>query len=1037
MARDKNISGLDAMKQATNKTAASSGDANTVEPHLNDLQESFSKGHLFDAKAALSAAKDEQKELIKGAKELDHISLTSQRVKLEGLQKQEILERKHIFSIKNSLSIEENLTKINVKRIENLKTELTTREKTLKANLKAQQYETNSLSNMQRGIALRQQENREFQRGARTAHDHIRVIENHKKQSFAHALGRTSLNPAAALRMFGQQKIQAGMATEGGISMGGVAGGAAALGTGIVVGMIVSKLVDVFKRSITQAIDIGDISKTARATGTSSASFRSTLNQSLSGYGVSIEEKVALAKQLRPLYGKEQQGGQFAEALRSGVMFDRAFGSELGTGNQLVGSLARYTSTGQNPNDINKVLGVVADSLGRGRLIGLQEEMLQGIMQLVDLTKSSSVGGADPRQFADMIADISGLEGNKNLRGAQAAQFISQMSQGMANPQTNFAQITTQMGLQSALAKLHKEGKISRMPSPSELLLMQKAGVAAEFEGQNVGMAGMTEAMKANLSLTGDKSLSALALSTGYGVNPQQAAFLQKHLDLLGTEKGENFRQQFGLETPTSVGGMVFRSHLAEQYKNAGSPAELTSERKTDILNKALDSYSTTLDTSKQKELANLRSTTTGMSMEQRLQKYQEFAQSVQTGGPEDAIRNTLVGIDEKIQQLVEYVIPAVVAIAARFAGGKSYEQLKKEHEQEKVEKAAGEKFQTELSKMTPEEARKAADAQAAVGQKNQDEYTKAQVKTSLKKLALLSNPITAPLALAVKDPERKWTAPPDLSGKASVSQMPVTTSNIDLGIKTAPFTGGSVVPPTTPSNLNVSNVDLGGVDNQRTLPESVRTDNANVRQQLSSLKGYTKEQNQALIASEAKKQGIDERLALAVAQHESNFKADAAGVDPRSGKIAGIGLMQVTRSTGKDLGVNVYDREDNVRGGVSYLKQLIKRYGSEEEALKHYYGKTLADGKTPDEAANEAYAKSILKDKEKYTPEEAKSTANEKREVAATSKTDVNLRHSITLANQDSVGTVTDTQRRDYNYAIPQSGGMPVNTSESYRIKR
>lgn len=67
---------------------------------------------------------------------------------------------------------------------------------------------------------------------------------------------------------------------------------------------------------------------------------------------------------------------------------------------------------------------------------------------------------------------------------------------------------------------------------------------------------------------------------------------------------------------------------------------------------------------------------------------------------------------------------------------------------------------------------------------------------------------------------------------------------------------------------------------------------------------------------------GIDPRLALAIVASESNFQPDA-----RSDKDA-RGLMQLISSTATRFNVrNRFDIEDNLQGGLSYLRWLLAYY--------------------------------------------------------------------------------------------------------------
>jgi hypothetical protein len=81
------------------------------------------------------------------------------------------------------------------------------------------------------------------------------------------------------------------------------------------------------------------------------------------------------------------------------------------------------------------------------------------------------------------------------------------------------------------------------------------------------------------------------------------------------------------------------------------------------------------------------------------------------------------------------------------------------------------------------------------------------------------------------------------------------------------------------------------------------------------------------LIESEAKRQGVDVELALAISDQETrlgtHMKADKA-----TDKGA-RGVMQLTPDTARRFAVNdVCDPADNVRGGVAYLKQLSEEFG-------------------------------------------------------------------------------------------------------------
>lgn len=98
----------------------------------------------------------------------------------------------------------------------------------------------------------------------------------------------------------------------------------------------------------------------------------------------------------------------------------------------------------------------------------------------------------------------------------------------------------------------------------------------------------------------------------------------------------------------------------------------------------------------------------------------------------------------------------------------------------------------------------------------------------------------------------------------------------------------------------------------------------------------YTTEQIRALIADEARRQGVDPRLALAVAMQESYLNPNAVGDRGKS-----KGLFQLQPAAAIDAGIDPQRRGEvdlNIRGGVTYLKQKLAQSGDQvEQALSRY----------------------------------------------------------------------------------------------------
>jgi len=99
------------------------------------------------------------------------------------------------------------------------------------------------------------------------------------------------------------------------------------------------------------------------------------------------------------------------------------------------------------------------------------------------------------------------------------------------------------------------------------------------------------------------------------------------------------------------------------------------------------------------------------------------------------------------------------------------------------------------------------------------------------------------------------------------------------------------------------------------------------------------------MIVFEAQQNGLKPSLALAVAKIESDFQARALS------SAGARGVMQIMPTTAwgeYQVGANrLWDARTNIRLGIDFLANLIKRYnGRWDLALSHYNGGTIKNGR-------------------------------------------------------------------------------------------
>ncbi|MEM7048882.1 MAG: lytic transglycosylase domain-containing protein [Acidobacteriota bacterium] len=113
------------------------------------------------------------------------------------------------------------------------------------------------------------------------------------------------------------------------------------------------------------------------------------------------------------------------------------------------------------------------------------------------------------------------------------------------------------------------------------------------------------------------------------------------------------------------------------------------------------------------------------------------------------------------------------------------------------------------------------------------------------------------------------------------------------------------------------------------------------------------------LVRRHSVRYGLDPALVDAVIRVESSY-------DPRARSHKGaMGLMQLMPATARELAVeNAYDPEQNVRGGVTYLRRMLDHFGSLDLALAAYNAGPTAVTRhsgIPPYAETERYVEKVL----------------------------------------------------------------------------
>jgi hypothetical protein len=149
-------------------------------------------------------------------------------------------------------------------------------------------------------------------------------------------------------------------------------------------------------------------------------------------------------------------------------------------------------------------------------------------------------------------------------------------------------------------------------------------------------------------------------------------------------------------------------------------------------------------------------------------------------------------------------------------------------------------------------------------------------------------------------------------------------------------------------------------------------------------------------VIAEAKRQGVPPELAYGMAMQESGFDQS------KKSKTGPTGVMMLGKAAAKDMGVNRHNELENIRGGVTYMKQMLDKYqGDVDKALIAYH-----DG------PNSAYFKSgqaspaAINHIQKVKGYAGMPTSNVQASAAPTSKFNIELEEVAPLDLSGLTGT-------------------------------
>lgn len=170
-------------------------------------------------------------------------------------------------------------------------------------------------------------------------------------------------------------------------------------------------------------------------------------------------------------------------------------------------------------------------------------------------------------------------------------------------------------------------------------------------------------------------------------------------------------------------------------------------------------------------------------------------------------------------------------------------------------------------------------------------------------------------------------------TNKAATPQTSQIQSTLKNSSPSRVFPGEEALPDALRSSINPSSAISSRPEVKNDIP---RVEEEEVETPTYETKRLSTESSRAgteeLLLSASEKYNVDPRLSKAVAIAESNMNQNDIS------DAGAIGVMQLMPETARSLGVDPYDEEQNIDGGVRFLGQMLKTFnGDVRKAVAAY----------------------------------------------------------------------------------------------------